>query len=269
MAIDVAKAHAYGNDFLYVKTREWDDPRWPTVAREMCARHTGIGADGLIVYDTTAERPRMRLLNADGSPSEISGNGIRGLAALLTWHEMGAGREPPPEWIIDSDAGLKRLTAIAREGERFTFRADMGAPTDIAQVVIDVDGESVSAVTLRVGNPQCVVLERALDETRYRRLGPLLEHHPVFPLGTNVSFARPVSPDRVDILIWERGVGPTLASGTGACGAAVAAMSYGGCGRTVDVVSPGGVQRVVWSDSGLELTGWAQIVWVGRWLGDS
>jgi len=267
MPIDVAKAHAYGNDFLYVKVDGWDGRDWVSTAREMCQRHTGLGADGLILYQAGSTRPRMRLLNADGSPSEISGNGVRGLAALLSWRDQQAGLDAPRESVIDTDAGAKHLTLLSHVGTRFTFRAAMGEPTDMQQTTLDVGGESVGVVTLRVGNPQCVVLEAVLDDERYRRLGPLLERHPAFPQGTNVSFVRVAGPDRVETLIWERGVGPTLASGTGACGAAVAAMTYGGCARELDVVAPGGVQRVAWTGAGIELTGWAAVVWTGQWLG--
>ncbi len=122
-------------------------------------------------------------------------------------------------------------------------------------------------VVLRVGNPQCVRLESPLDERRVRRLGPVLERHPAFPEGTNVEFASVEAPDRVRILIWERGVGPTAASGTGACAAAVAAAAFGGASRDVQVVSPGGSQRVEWREDGLFLTGWAEVVLRGEWAG--
>ena len=141
----------------------------------------------------------------------------------------------------------------------------MGQPTGIGPATIDVAGAAIEAVVLRVGNPQCVVLEKALDEARYRRLGAALERHPFFPEGTNVEFACVESPGLVRILIWERGVGPTLASGTGACASAVAAMTYGGAARDVNVASPGGTQRVEWREDGLYLTGWAEVVWEGRW----
>jgi diaminopimelate epimerase len=122
-----------------------------------------------------------------------------------------------------------------------------------------VNGTPVSAVTLRVGNPQCVVLGEVTEE-RLHTIAAALAIHPRFPEGTNVELAEVPSADRVRILIWERGVGPTEASGTGACAAAVAAMQYGGAARSVDVVSPGGTQRVEWRDDGLHLTGWAEVI---------
>jgi diaminopimelate epimerase len=153
-----------------------------------------------------------------------------------------------------------------KDGDRLTFRASMGEPKDIRLVEFEAAGERVQAVTLSVGNPQCVLLDDPLDEARLQKLGPAIEHHPRFPDRTNVSFARVETPGRVRILIWERGVGPTQASGTGACGAAVAAASHGGASRDVEVISPGGSQRVEWLDEGMYLTGWAALVFEGRWL---
>ena len=142
----------------------------------------------------------------------------------------------------------------------------MGAPEQIALARIDVLGRTVEAVTLRVGNPQCVVLGEVTEE-RLHTLGAALAVHPHFPEGTNVELADVEAPDRVRILIWERGVGPTEASGTGACAAAVAAIQFGGAARDVQVVSPGGAQRVEWTDEGLFLTGWAEVIAEATWLG--
>ena len=265
MALDLVKAHAYGNDFLYLETERLDRPDGPALATALCERHAGAGADGLILHHPTGSGAAMRLYNADGSYSEVSGNGVRGLAAVYCWRQVLAGRPAPPSLVISTDAGDKLVQILSAEPPRFTCRAAMGHPSDVRRALIDVGGTQVDAVVLRVGNPQCVVLERALDENRYRRLGAALEHHPFFPEGTNVEFAVVERPDLVRILIWERGVGPTLASGTGACAAAVAAMTYGGAARDVTVVSPGGTQRVEWGDDGLALTGWAEVVWEGRW----
>jgi diaminopimelate epimerase len=132
-------------------------------------------------------------------------------------------------------------------------------------VDLDVDGERVTAVTLRVGNPQCVVLGDT-TEARLHTIGRALAVHPHFPAGTNVELATVEAPDRVRILIWERGVGPTEASGTGACAAAVAAMQFGQAARDVQVVSPGGTQRVEWDEDGLFLTGWAELIAESHWL---
>ena len=265
MALELLKAHAYGNDFLYLAAEDLDRPDGPVLAKRLCDRHTGVGADGLILHRTTGAGAAMRLYNADGSFSEVSGNGVRGLAAVCCWSHVRDGRSVPSSLVISTDAGDKHVAVLASEPPRFVCRTAMGQPTDMRLATIDAGGAAVEAVVLRVGNPQCVVLEQALDEARYRGLGAALEHHPFFPEGTNVEFACVEHAGLVNILIWERGVGPTLASGTGACAAAVAAAAYGGAARDVTVASPGGSQRVEWREDGLYLTGWAEVVWEGRW----
>jgi diaminopimelate epimerase len=264
----VAKAHAYGNDFLYVPAADvGDGADLPSLARRMCARHTGIGADGLIVYRETESGAWMRLLNADGSPSEVSGNGVRGLGALLARGRGLRPGSPAPVLVVDTDAGPKTLTLVGVDAHRngFTFQAEMGPPQRLRRVRLAVAGEEVAGGALMVGNPQCVILGR-LDQALLARIGPALQHHPEFPEGVNVELAEVVTPDRVRILIWERGVGPTLSSGTGSCASAIVASAYGGASRTVDVEAPGGTQRVEWHDAGVRLTGEAEVVLEGQWV---
>jgi diaminopimelate epimerase len=259
--ISFFKGHAYGNDFLMAPESEVEGRDLPALAKAMCRRHYGIGADGLMIYTFEQSSLRMRLFNADGSPSEVSGNGVRCLAALAVRQRPGT-----TEVTVDTPAGAKVLHLQAQAGDALTFRAAMGMPQDIRAVELEAAGERVQAVALSVGNPQCVLLDGPLLESRLHTLGPAIEHHPKFPDRTNVSFAHVEAPNRVRILIWERGVGATQASGTGACGAAVAAAAYGGASRDVEVISPGGSQRVEWLDTGLYLTGWAKVVFEGRWL---
>ena len=259
----LVKAHAFGNDFLLVRASETGSIRdLPALTRAICDRHRGIGADGLIVYETDAGRTSMRLLNADGSHSEISGNGVRCLAAWLA-RTGAAGRGNTIE--IDTEAGTKRLELLGEAKGRMTFRAAMGRPEQVARTRIALESTAVDAITLRVGNPQCVVLG-AVNEQRLHTIASALAVHPHFPEGTNVELASVEAPDRLRILIWERGVGPTESSGTGACAAAVAAIQYGGASRVLDVDAPGGTQRVEWLDDGLYLTGWAEIVAEVTWL---
>jgi diaminopimelate epimerase len=257
------KAHAYGNDFLYVR-REDVGPgvALDALARDLCDRHTGIGADGLILYEPTADGASMRLLNADGSRAEVSGNGVRGLAALLRRHDD----RPEAEVTIHSEGGVKRLTRTARSLSRQTFRAAMGLPVDLRQVSASAAGESLRLAVMTFGNPQCVVLCPLPDVQRFERLGPALERHRLFPEGTNVEFAQVDARETVRILIWERGVGPTLSSGTGSCAALIAAATFGGAAREADIVAPGGTQRVEWRDDNVYLTGWAAVLFDGDWL---
>lgn len=249
------KAHAYGNDFLIANAADLAGDV-AEVARRACDRHRGIGADGLMLIGWHAGVPSMRLLNADGSPSEISGNGLRCVAA---WLALRDGLKVGGEMSIETDAGTKRLTLLDVSGSRLTFVADMGAPTDLREADLEVKGQHIRAVVLRVGNPQCVVLGPATED-RLHTIASALAVHPFFPAGTNVELAEVISPSEVRILIWERGVGPTESSGTGTCAAAVAAARYGGANRIVDVVAPGGRQHVEWTDHGIHLTGWADVV---------
>lgn len=262
----IAKAHAYGNDFLFVPADQAEGSPLDELSRRLCARYTGVGGDGVIYYTIAPDgTARMRLVNADGSRSELSGNGLRCLAALVL-HQRGPEAEPLTTVRVDTDAGWKTLALAAHSGTRYTFRAAMGAPEDITQEVLDVAGERLPVVILRMANPQCVTLVQELpDRARFERLGPALATHPRFPAGTNVEFAVVDSPAKVRILIWERGVGPTHASGTGACASAVAAAVAGGAGRDIDVEAPGGTQRVEWRDDGVYLTGWAEVLFTGKW----
>jgi diaminopimelate epimerase len=270
----LAKAHAYGNDFLFVSADEVERLALDELSRRLCNRHAGIGADGVIAYTVAPDgTARMRLVNADGSPSELSGNGLRCLAALLLHHRAQSRATAPgvangPDVVrVHTDAGWKALTLVGRSGSRFTFRAAMGAPEHITRELLDVAGERLNVTTLTMGNPQCVTLVDELpDDDRFARLGPALATHARFAAGTNVEFARVEAPDRVRIRIWERGVGPTQASGTGACASAVAAALHGGTNRDVDVIAPGGTQRVEWRDDGVYLTGWAEVLFEGEWV---
>jgi diaminopimelate epimerase len=233
--ISISKAHAYGNDFLFVPAEQVEGLRLDELSRRLCERHSGLGGDGVIYFtiapDGTAQ---MKLINTDGSPSELSGNGLRCLAALVLYRREQLRSAPMTEVRVDTEAGWKTLSLISRQGGRYTFRAAMGQPERVAQEQIDAAGETLTVTTLA---------------------------H-----GTNVEFAVVEAPNRVRIVIWERGVGPTHASGTGACASAIAAIAHGGASRDIEVIAPGGTQRVEWLDDGVYLTGWAEVVFDGHWI---
>ena len=268
MMLAIAKAHAYGNDFLFVPAEQVEGLRLDELTRRLCHRHTGLGGDGVIYYtiapDGTAQ---MKLINTDGSPSELSGNGLRCLAALVMHQRETAHLAPISEVRVDTDAGWKTLALVSRVGGRYTFRAALGHPERVVQESLEAAGETLTVTTLAIGNPQCVVLMNELpDLARFHRLGPALATHPRFVEGSNVEFAVIEAPDRVRILIWERGVGPTHASGTGASASAIAAIAHGGAARDLQVIAPGGTQRVEWTADGIFLTGWAEVVVDGHWV---
>ena len=276
--VGFVKAHAYGNDFLLVDEGDLAGAATDAAAfaRVACHRTRGIGADGLLIFRHTADGAAMTLYNADGSHAELSGNGLRCLAALIVEtrraarsvvSDADADADADADIAIATHAGLRTLALVDDAAGQYTFRAFMGEPAGLGQREIDVGGESVAAVVLSVGNPQCIVLTPSLDDARFRRLGPALATHHAFPAGTNVAFVEVERPNRARILIWERGVGATAASGTGACASGVAAAAYGGANRQLDVVSPGGTQHVEWRDDGIYLTGWAQMTVRGHWCG--
>ena len=262
MPLDLVKAHAYGNDFLFVPIDQTAEGERVALARRICDRHSGVGGDGLVLYAATGTGARMTLYNADGGRAEVSGNAVRCLAAIVV-RERPSLRHP----VIETDAGAIPLTRVESAGRRTTFDALMGSPVGLRQRRLEAAGEQVEVVELSVGNPQCIVLGGVVDETRLHRLGAALAIHPAFPAGTNVELVEVESASRIRILIWERGVGPTAASGTGACASAVAAAAFGGASRDLEVVSPGGAQHVRWTDEGIHLTGWADVVMTGHWLG--
>jgi len=260
--IRFAKAHAYGNDFLYVDRGDITGVNLPALAREMCERHTGLGADGLIVYGRTGAGATMELFNADGGRAEVSGNGVRALAA---WLLLGDDRDGAAVTITTA-AGPKRVTRAGVADSRPIFRTAMGLPVDVKKVAIDAAGESVDAVVMNFGNPQCILLGPQPTDERFHRLGAALEKHPFFPEATNVEFATVEGAGRIRIRIWERGVGPTTSSGTGSCASFVAAVQFGGASRDAVVIAPGGSQRVEWRDDSVYLTGWAEVLGEGEWF---
>jgi diaminopimelate epimerase len=245
------KGHAYGNDFLMVRAEEvaarGTEPA--KLAKQVCSRHTGLGADGLILFrDEDDGGTRFDLLNPDGSYAELSGNG---------------------EVVIHTDAGSKTLTPLAHDelDRRTTFRAAMGKPANLRELTLDVAGERIRVAAMTMGNPQCILLDQPLTTERLHKFGPALQTHPEFPAGVNVEIIKVEQPNEVRILIWERGVGPTESSGTGSCASAVAAAAFAGAARVSDVIAPGGSQRVEWtSDNDVFLTGWAQLLFDGQWL---
>ena len=260
-ALPLAKAHAYGNDFLFVPgdaVRE--DPS--ALARALCHRHEGVGGDGLMLYTLGSRAATMRLLNADGSPSELSGNGLRCLAALVARAQNLA-----PKGVVraDTDAGVKTLELLERTGERYTFRAALGPPANIRQVRVPVLGETLTASVLSIGNPQCVILGELPTVERFNRFGPALATHPMFSSGTNVEFAHVEAPDRVRILIWERGVGPTTSSGTGSSASAVAGVAHWGAARTPRRIAAGGRKDEGRGGDGVAAAVRIDMARTGRW----
>ena len=271
------KAHGLGNDFILVaeSAAPADVPAW---ARRLCDRHRGIGGDGVLLHALAADGVRMRLINADGLEGEVSGNGVRCLAGLAVTRGWAGDRH-----VVHTTAGPRAVKVARLTPGRFRVETDLGAPRlasrdvpvalepPLARVVdhpVQAAGQTLCVTATSMGNPHCAIfLDAPADDALVASLGPALEHHPFFPRRTNVEFVTVRRPDEIRVRFWERGVGPTQASGTGAASAVVAAVLRGKVGRRVRAVCDGGVIEVEWIEGGsVRQTGEAEIVFEGEWL---
>ena len=222
--IPFTKLHGAENDFLMT----WGDALptldLPATARSLCARTTGVGADGWMLAWREIGGLKTRLFNADGSEPEISGNGTRCAAAFaILKSQMGAA-----EVIITTANGPKRVRLISRERNRFEFQMDMGKPRmEELHVNLHLAGRDWDAALLNVGNPQCVLFVTSLPDD-WRAAAREAEGHPRFPKRSNVSVVRVIDRHAIEVVFFERGAGETRSSGTGSTGAAVAAILRGG-----------------------------------------
>ena len=277
-----AKYQGIGNDFLLMDGRRSDGAGDhllaqlnPAMIRRLCHRRLGIGADGVILALPAQQGGdlQMRVFNADGSEPEMCGNGIRCLARFIADQD---GDACPTQLRVETLAGVMRPTLQA-SGE---VEVDMGEPQlDPAAVPTTlgggaqralaerllVDGEVLEVTAVGMGNPHAVVPVADLSQVDWQRLGPILEGHPVFPARTNVHFLQVLNTERLRLKVWERGAGPTLACGTGACAAVVAAHLLGLVGRQAVVELPGGNLMIRWCNNDrLLMTGAAQRVFHGE-----
>jgi diaminopimelate epimerase len=258
MLIPFTKAHGAGNDFLLSPTDRVPAGDLASLARAICNRHTGIGADGWILMRGAA----IRLFNSDGSEAEISGNGTRCAAALLLESDGSA-----QEVTIATGAGPKHLRLLERTGRRFLFEMDMGDPEFYEHQVrflLPLRDATPEVTILDVGNPQCVLFVDQFPAD-WESLGAEIEAHPHFPRRTNVSFVRPVDRNTIEVRFYERGAGVTLSSGTGSTGAAVAAILRKVAASPVTVLTAAGESLTLrWDTTSVYLTGPAEIVGAGE-----
>ena len=263
MRVRFTKAHGARNDFLLTWQDDAPQGDLPAIARAICDRHTGVGADGWMLVsppvDAEAEGS-IQLYNSDGSTAEISGNGTRCAAAFLIRHGYAAAVVR-----IRTGAGIKTLRQLRRASLQFEFEMNMGRPAITAprfQLPLSTGPRDVTL--LDVGNPQCAVPVENFDFD-WRAMGAEIESHPHFPNRTNVSFLMPRDRHAIDVRFYERGAGETMSSGTGSTGAAVAAVARGLAASPVEVLTPAGPLHVRCEDS-VYLTGPAEIVAEGEWL---
>jgi diaminopimelate epimerase len=246
----------------------------------MCHRNLGAGADGLMLL-LPSERAdiRMRLFNADGSEAEVSGNGVRCLVKYAVERRIAA----PKDGRVTIEAVHDVLEAqVFMEGHRVVrSRLSMGPPhfepvqvpvradvrPPVLDFAIDVAGESLPVSCVSMGNPHAVLfLEDDVNRYPLEAIGPMVEHHEAFPARVNFGIARVVSPEKMDVRVWERGAGETLACGSGCCAAMVMAHLKGLVGDRVDITQPGGLLTIEWNGEGdVYLTGPAEFVFDGEW----
>jgi diaminopimelate epimerase len=279
--MNFTKVHALGNDFLLVEDNQSiQADRLPDLTRQLCERHTGVGADGLIlikVLDFDQSRVSFRIFNADGSEAEISGNGLRCASAVLFHYQK------VPEKVVkfETIVGEHLTELISQDNNHFDIRTDMGQPRFsskdipfddgsehdfIVDYPLTINGKVYNVTCVSTGNPHCDIFVERFFPARieWHQIGQEVEHHPFFPNRTNVEFIRVLNRNEIEVLFWERGVGETLASGTGACGAAVAAILKGLTERKVRVWTNLGVLTVEWEKDKLFQTGPAELVFEGR-----
>ena len=258
--ISTLKYHSYGNDFLILPPGQVKEEDLSALSRSICHRHCGVGADGCIFLSIrSGERYSLRIFNRDGSEAAMSGNGARCACAFLHHQELAIQSKVE----LETPSGIKVYHLIEKGRCFWRYKSWMGQPffapatipfeapftlDKVEEHPLEVAGKTVAITALSVGNPQCVVfVDRLPAGMEFEQMGAAFENHPSFPKRTNVSFVRVVDLHHLEIRIWERGVGPTDSSGTGSCGAAVAAIMTQRAQSPVKVSTETGTQQVQWT----------------------
>lgn len=263
--IPFVKAHACGNDFLIID-ETFAHNRHADLARKLCSRNTGIGADGIeFLHRASPTGFFLRLFNSDGGEAELSGNGTRCVAAWL------AASEGLHDTTIGTGGGPRSCRLIRRDGPEFWIESSMGVPT-VTPRTLHIAGLSdpVHGAVVDMGNPHFVLFTThenfSSHGLTWQQLGALLAVDPAFPHGTNVEFVHVLAPDHIAFRIYERGCGPTTSSGTGTCASSAASMVLHNAARSLSATAQGGTQRVVWptNSSQMLLTGPAEIICTGE-----
>lgn len=261
MSFEFTKMHGLGNDYFFVDTEKFALADPAAISRAMSHRHLGVGADGLILIipgENGAEF-KMRIFNADGSEAETCGNGLRCFAKYV--YERGLTTNT--EFVIDTLAGPNRVVLSMENGKVSSVRSNMGepkferaeipmigAPGRVLEEAIDVDGETMQVTCANIGNPHAVFFVDDATAIPLEVYGPKIENHRLFPKKTNVEFVTVQDRENIVMRIWERGSGITMASGSGSCGAALAAMITDRIDRRVSVHLVYGSLTIEWADDG-------------------
>jgi diaminopimelate epimerase len=284
--MDFTKMHGAANDFVLVETDEIHR-EWSKLAKAMCDRHLGIGADSLLLLMPSVKADfGMRIFDADGSEAEACGNGIRCLAKYV--FEKGRISPTTEQITVETIAGIRKVR-FEKKGSRLTkIWANMGKPelradripvavkpgegsvVDIKSMLsyqVSVDGIDLALNCISMGNPHAIhFCQEAVSAFPLSRIGPLVENLPIFPRRVNFEVARVLNPHHLEARVWERGVGETLACGSGACAITVASRLHGYTEHKVDIKLPGGTLDAEWNGAGeVILGGPAETVFEGKW----
>jgi len=273
--INFWKMHGLGNDYIVIDNRDGklDGKDLGIIAKKLCRRRFSVGADGLLLLcNSSVADAKMRIFNADGSEAEMCGNGIRCLAKYCFENNI----TRKTEMRIETLAGVKTVWLHVEEGTVRSVTVDMGSPILERRMIpmagegrcideeLEIDGEKFRVTCLSVGNPHCVTFVNNVDGFPIEKFGPKIENHPVFPNRTNVEFAQIIGDNEMRLRVWERGVGETLACGTGACAAVVAANLTGKTSNRCTVHLLGGDLRIEYKDGRILMSGAAEKSFEGR-----
>jgi diaminopimelate epimerase len=280
------KLQATGNDFILVYTRniELDCPK---LARDMCHRHNGVGADGLLlVIPSDIADLKMRMFNPDGSEAEVCGNGLRCFAKYVIDRGIAARQN----LTVETAAGTKTIQSSISQGKVSHAKVNMGIPhfkaedvpvliekqqkgrgevdiTPILDYPLNINKRKLSLSFVSMGNPHAVdFLSQPVADFPLSEIGPQVEKHPIFPERVNFEIARVLNRDKIEARVWERGAGETLSCGSGACAIAVIAKLKGYTDNEVDIMLPGGILTINWDGVGeVYLSGPVEEVFTGEW----
>ncbi len=267
------KVHGLGNDFIILDGRT-QTRDYATLAKKLCHRQTGIGADGLLIIENSGRAEiRMRIVNEDGSEAEMCGNGIRCFAKFV----FREGIVPKTEFGVETLAGIMRPKLVLENGEVTGVTVDMGEPVLECEAIpvvgsgrcidreMTIQGETLRYTTVLVGVPHTLIYVDDPTDKKWMNMGWDIEHASVFPKRSNVNFAKVVDEHTLVMRTFERGCGPTLACGTGACSVAVASYLNGKTERSVDIQIELGTLHINWAeDNHVYMTGPAEIVFTGE-----
>jgi diaminopimelate epimerase len=284
--MNFTKLQATGNDFMLIDARNMERD-WSKLAREMCHRYFGVGADGLILVATSNTASlKMQLFNSDGSEAEVSGNGLRCFAKYVIDRQI----IPGPNLTVETLAGIRTIQASISQGKVSHAKVNMGAPrfgTEDIPVTIDkqqkgrgeidimpildysltIDRRKLPLSLVSMGNPHAVsFLSQPVADFPLSEIGPQVENNPMFPERINFEIARVLNRNKIEARVWERGAGETLSCGSGACAIAVITRLKGYTDNEVDIMLPGGNLTIIWDGVGkVYLSGPVEEVFSGEW----